>query len=285
MTRTSLFSLIGSAILLVTGSAWAGNSNPVLSVSGTYTGAAVVLNSASVFIPTGILTVQYEVSPGDTAQVIAGNLVNALNMGENPAGVAGGSNMPNYFSFAAPVASPKLNAAANANGVWLIQGTNVMAGVKSFGSSRTTGKGLKGIRVGVSIDPFAGYADFEVSGVPVGDGAVTIGLDGMTATVTPSVGESDDAIMQTLDTDLATDGFSDESLNMSDAELTVGGGVNTGDPFGTSVTSGQDLGAFMEDDDSGLSTYADVVVPEPASLSLITIAGFGLLHRRNRLAR
>ncbi len=51
--------------------ATAGTGLPVFTVTGTYSGTNAVTNSASVFLPGGIKTVQYSVNPGDTAEDIA----------------------------------------------------------------------------------------------------------------------------------------------------------------------------------------------------------------------
>ncbi len=272
--RHTLAGMVVAAVALASAvsPAMAGTGLPVFTVSGTYSGANAVTNSASVFLPGGIKTVQYSVAPGDTAQDIADSMVAALNAGDNPVGVAGGSTLPNYFTFEDPVQS--------AAGAWIIQG-NFAPGstVTSFGSSRTTGKGLVGVRVSVAVDPMSGVAIFELDGTPTGGDTIDLGIDGLNVSATDTASESDATILQTLDSELSTDGLNNEVLNSSADTLTVYG-VDTGNPGGG---TGTDIGAYIDTTDPGLSTYAAVSTPEPGALVLL-VGGVGtllLLRRKN----
>jgi hypothetical protein len=134
-----------------------------------------------------------------------------------------------------------------------------------------------------SITTLSGRADFELIGTPDGDGEVTIGIDGVqVATNTyssPGVPLTDDQIMETLDGELAADGITDASIDLSTDDLTELA-VSTGDPIGT---DGADAGAFVDTTDTGLTTYADVFIPEPSSLTLLATGSLaGLLWRRRR---
>jgi len=251
--------------------ALAGTGLPVFTVSGTYNGTNAVTNSASVFLPGGIKTVQYSVAPGDTAETIADSLAAALNAGDNPVNVPGGSTLPNYFTFAEPAESP--------NGAWIVQG-NFAPGstVTSFGSSRTTGKGLVGVRVSVAVDPMSGVAIFQLDGVPTGGDTIDMGIDGLNVSATDTASESDANILQTLETELTTDGLGDETLSPSTDTLTVYG-VDTGNPDGG---SGADIGAYIDTTDPGLSTYAAVSTPEPAAVALLAAGAVTLLLLRRR---
>lgn len=267
------WALIAIGVLAAAASpTFASNGLPVFSVSGTYSGTNVITNSASVFLPGGIKTVQYTVNPGDTAATIATSLADALNAGDNPVGVAGGSTLPDYFTFADPVQSPK-----NKN-IWIVQGAFADGStVTSFGSSRTTGRGLVGARIAVAVDPLSGDAVFELSGSPVGGDTVELGIDGLNVSTTDTAGESDATILQTLDGELTADGLANEVLNSNTDTLTVGG-VDTGNPDGG---TGADVGAYIDTTDPNLSTFAEVTTPEPSALA-IAVAGIGLtlLSRR-----
>jgi hypothetical protein len=283
-----LASALPAALLLLASPAFAGNGQPVFTVSGNtaYSGNGM-LNSASVFLPGGVLTVQYPILKNFTVQQIADNLTDALNNGINPVGNIGGSQLPNFFRFteAAPVV---------ANGVTsiVIQGAPAPANPnsKSFGASRTTGLGIavtraaagqprNFIRVGVAIDPLPGFAQFEITGTPSGTGSVTLGIEGMTLTANESPTENTDSeIMADFESQLLTMGFSSgqEFNNLTspvDDEFSLFG-IETG------TANGIDQGAFVETDDPNLSTYAAVFVPEPASLTLLGLAAPALLLRR-----
>ncbi len=197
-------------------------------------------------------------------------MVAALNAGDNPVGVAGGSTLPNYFTFSDPVQS--------ATGAWIIQG-NFAPGstVTSFGSSRTTGKGLVGVRVSVAVDPMSGVAIYELDGIPTGGDTIELGIDGLNVSTTDTASESDATILQTLDTELSGDGLTNEVLNSSTDTLTVYG-VDTGNPEGG---TGTDIGAYIDTTDPGLATYAAVSTPEPGALAVLAAgAGTLLLLRR-----
>ena len=256
--------VVGITVLSFSLPALAGNMLPVFTVSGNYTGAAAVLNSASVFVPGGVLTVQYTVNAGDTAAMIAANLTEALNSGFNS---GGNSALPDYFTFT------DAGMVGGRPRFVITSAPTPGSAVRSFGAARTTGKGLAGVRVSVAVDPFGGTADFQILGTPNGDGTVTLGIDGDSVSVTPTAGESDVTIMQTLENDLAVDDgliFNTTDISTSIDDEFTEFHIDTGDPV-----NGNDIGAFIESDDSGLSTYADVVVnPEP---SVIWLVGVGVL--------
>lgn len=261
----------------------AGNGNPVFSVTGnsTYNGVLPIQNTASVFVQGGVLTVVYTVNPGDGPAQIATSLQAALNAGTNP-GIPGGSTLPTFFNFAAPVAI---------NGGFAIQGTTLTP-TRSFGAARTTGKGLSVpraaagqprnfLRIGVAVDPMIGTADFHIEGDPVGDGSVIFGVGGIEASVDtsgPSGTLNDDQILQTLESELFADGLTHFALDLVGDQVSEFG-VSTGDPI---ATNGADIGAFVDNTDSGLATYADVLVPEPTSLGLIGAGALAALLRRRR---
>jgi hypothetical protein len=89
---------------------------------------------------------------------------------------------------------------------------------------------------------------------------------------------TDDQIMQTLENELAADGFANQEINLTTDEVTELA-VSTGDPLGT---GGADSGPFMDTTDTGLSTYADALVPEPASLGLLFTGTLAALAWRRR---
>jgi len=259
-------SAVAFSVLLSVSVAMASNMLPVFTVEGDFKGSVFVENTASIFVPTGVLSVSYIVNPNNTAATIADNLTKALN--DKMA-----SKIPNFFTFT--------NRGLIGDKFVITSALAPGSTVKSFGDARRTGKGLKGSTVTVSVDPLPGSADFEITGEPNGDGPVTIGINGVTESVSTTPGESDATIMQQLENLLATNdhlsSFSNGIMSATDAEFTMFG-IDTGDPFNC-----DDVGAFVKSDDTGLSTYADVfVIPEPSTLAPVAIgfaAVFAALRR------
>jgi hypothetical protein len=290
-SRPNLLAVATAALgMLASGTALAGAGDPAFTVvianaNGTYVGPNVT-NTVSVFLTgtggSGIASVQYLIFNGDTSEFIAQLIDTTLNndpvlgtdftwsVAPNPVQVTVG-----FGKKAAPFPG------------FVVQGipTNPVV-TRSFGSARTTGKGsLFPLRVYASVDPFGGEAHFEITGTPLGDGEVTLGIDGLQVETNTfnalGAALSDDQIMEALEGELATDGLTDASINLGDDEVAELN-VSTGDPLGT---DGADPGAFMDTTDPGLTTYADVVIPEPGTLSLMGFGALALLIARRSIRR
>lgn len=264
-----LFLATVATVLLGPSAAYGSSMLPVFTVSGT--AGRTVTNSASIKLNNGLLTVQYQVTAGQNAQTIATNLAAALNN-------AGLSTIPDYFTFAAPV---------QVNNSWVIQGSLAPGNttVLGYGAKFQTGLGLNGARVYSAIDPLAGYADFDLTGTAVGGSLVSLGIDGVTVTTMTTPGESDATIMAILESELFGDGLpmGVTDINTATNDMFTENGIDTGNPLG-----GADFGAFLESDDPGLATEADVnvVTPEPSSWVLLaTGMGLGLIGGRGLLQR
>jgi hypothetical protein len=248
-----------------------------VSVSGGVYNGPNVTNNAAVRLKGGLLGVPYTINTGDTTAVIAAKLRAALN---DP----GLSNIPEFFTFSAPAPSPVL-----ANTMVISSALTPGNTERAFGGKVLVGKKVTGVRVSVAVDPLPGFADFEISGTANGDGTVTVGIDGVSESVSTTAGESDADIMQALMTLLETnDHLTHDAVDIStptDDEFTEFG-IDTGDP-----TTSADIGAFLESEDSGLSTAADinVAVPEPSSLlvlcSFLTSCSVCAIRRRSSIKR
>jgi hypothetical protein len=274
-----------AVLMALAGTALAGGGNPSFTVVIANPGAVYpgpdATNSVSVFLTgsggSGVATSTYRIENGESALDIANSIANVLSA--NPLIAPDFTIEVDPDSVNVPVGFPKSTIYPG----YVVNLTAIDPAVtRSFGAARTTGKGsLFPLRVYVSVDPTNGRADFELIGTPDGDGEVTIGIDGMQVTTntysSPGVPLTDDQIMETLDGELAADGITDASIDLSTDDLTELA-VSTGDPIGT---DGADDGAFVDTTDTGLTTYADVFIPEPSSLTLLATGSLaGLLWRR-----
>jgi hypothetical protein len=288
VARTGLLPATTLAVLMaLSGTALAGGGNPSFTVvlatpAAVYPGPDAT-NSVSVFLTgsggSGVATSTYNIANGESALDIAESIDNVLST--NPLIAPAFTIAVDPESVNVPVGFPRSTIYPG----YVVTLTAIDPSVtRSFGAARTTGKGsLFPLRVYVAVDPTEGQADFELIGTPDGDGEVTIGIDGMEVTTntysTPGVPLTDDQIMETLDGELAADGITDASIDLSTDDLTELD-VSTGDPIGT---DGADDGAFVDTTDTGLTTYAAVFIPEPSSLTLLATGSLaGLLWRRRR---
>lgn len=216
----------------------------------------------------------YLVHPGDSAQTMATNLAEQLNASTQNA----------YWQFTV-VQDAKVPSR------WNVQGTPA-AGLaatpkaiyvrSAVGTSATS---VSGVKASAGVDPLLGTAEYLLTGTAVGDGTVSLGIEGLTfTTATYDLGNGQPLtalqIEQNLLALLHAGGYSQALLDMGTGILSIPY-ISTGDP---AAGDGSDIGALLSNDgDTGnLVTMAAITVPEPTTIVLAALGALGLLEFRRR---